>query len=100
MAKSRPTYSDEFKSDAARLVLDQQYSIPEACTAVGVGYTAMRRWVKQLGSERGGITPSAKAITSEHRRIQELEARIKQIEWENSILKKATALLAQDSMKR
>ena len=100
MTKSRPTYSDEFKSDAARLVLDQQYSIPEACTAAGVGYTAMRRWVKQLESERSGITPSAKAITTEHRRIQELEARIKQVEWENTILKKATALLAQDNMKR
>ena len=50
-------------------------------------------WVKPLESERVGITPSAKAITSEHRRIQKLEAKIKQIEWENSILKKATALL-------
>jgi transposase len=100
MTKSRPTYSDEFRSDAARLVLDQQYSIRDACTAIGVGYTAMRRWVKQLENERNGITPSAKAITPEHRRIQELEARIKQIEWENNILKKATALLAQDNMKR
>ena len=100
MSKSRPTYSHEFKNDAAGLVLDQQYTIDDACAAVGVGYTAMRRWVKQLESERGGITPSAKAITPEHRRIQELEARIKQIEWENGILKKATALLAQDSMKR
>ena len=100
MAKSRPTYSDEFKADAARLVLDQQYSITKACAAVGVGYTALRRWVKQLEGERSGITPSAKAITSEHRRIQELEARIRQVEWENNILKKATALLAQDNMKR
>ena len=85
MRKTRPTYADEFKNDAGRLVLDQQYSIADACTAVGVGYTAMRRRAKPLESERAGITPSAKAITSEHRRIQKLEAKIKQIEWENNI---------------
>jgi len=60
MAKSRPSYSNEFRRDAVRLVLDQQYSIADACTVVGVGYTAMRRWVKQF--ERGGITTSAKAM--------------------------------------
>jgi len=100
MSKSRPTYSDEFKRDAAELVLDRQYSLADACKAVGVGRTALDRWVKQLDSERGGLTPKAKAMTPEHRRIQELEARIKQIEWENTILKKATALFAQDSAKR
>jgi transposase len=100
MTKSRPTYSTEFRNDAAQLVLDKNYSVADACTAVGVGYTAMRRWVNQLEGERNGITPGAKAITTEHRHIQALEARIKQVEWENSILKKATALLAQDNMKR
>ncbi len=32
--------------------------------------------------------------------IAELEAKIKQIEWEKDILKKASALLMQDSIKR
>ena len=89
MSKSRPSYSNEFKNNAANLVLDQQYSVNDACKAVGVGYTALRRWVAQLDAERGGITPSARAITPEHCRIQELEARIKQIEWDIGILTKA-----------
>ena len=100
MKKRRPSYSTEFKNEAASLVLDKNYTIPEACTAMGVGYTAMRRWVKQLESERAGKTPAAKAITPEQRNIQALEARIKQIEWENDILKKATALLMSDTIKR
>ncbi len=100
MTKKRPSYSTEFKNEAASLVLDKNYAIAEACNAMGVGYTAMRRWVKQLGAERGGTTPTAKAITPEHQRIQALEARIRQIEWENGILKKATALLMSDSIKR
>lgn len=94
------TYSPEFRQDAAELVLDKGYSIQSACKAVGVGATALRRWVNQLQNERGGQTPSAKAMTPEHSRIQELEAKIKQIEWEKDILKKATALLMQDTIKR
>jgi transposase len=100
MAKTRPTYSDEFKNDAASLVLDKDYSITEACKAMGVGDTALRRWVKQLGGERGGVTPKAQAITPDQRKIQMLEAKIKDIEWEKEILKKATALLMKDSIKR
>ncbi|GIU21913.1 transposase [Shewanella sp. MBTL60-112-B2] len=98
--KTQPTYSTEFKIDAANLVINQDYTIREACQATGVGPTAMRRWVIQLKQEFEGITPSANAITPEQRRIQELEAQIKKIEWEKDILKKATALLMQDSIKR
>ncbi|GIU52876.1 transposase [Shewanella sairae] len=98
--KTQPTYSTEFKIDAANLVINQGYTIREACQATGVGPTAMRRWVIQLKQEFEGITPSANAMTPEQRRIQELEAQIKKIEWEKDILKKATALLMQDSIKR
>ncbi len=98
MSKKRPSYTTEFKQESASLVLDKHYSIPEACKAMGVGDTALRRWVKQLETERGGVTPKAKAITTEQQTIQALEARIKKIEWEKEILKKATALLMSDSI--
>jgi len=42
MTKKRPSYSAEFKNEAAGLVLDKNYTIPEACNAMGVGYTAMK----------------------------------------------------------
>ena len=100
MTKTRNRFSTEFKHEAASLVLDKNYTVTEACNAMGVGYTAMRRWVKQLESERGGTTPKAKAITTDQQKIQALEAKIKQIEWEKDILKKATALLMSDTVKR
>ena len=96
----RRSYSLEFKRDSANLVLEQNYSVTEACQAVGVGDTALRRWVKQLKDERHGITPvGSKALTPDQQRIQELEARIKRVEMEKEILKKATALLMSDSMR-
>lgn len=95
---SRRSFSPEFRQEAASLVVDQGYSVSEACDAVGVGATALRRWVDQLKDERRGNTPkSSKAMTPDQQRIQELEAKIRKIEREKDILKKATALLMSDS---
>jgi transposase len=96
----RRSFSPEMKEEAASLVLDQNYSIKEACEAMGVSNGAMRSWVKQLQSEREGITPTkGKSITAEHREIQDLKAKVKRLELEKEILKKASALLISDSYK-
>lgn len=96
---NRRSFSTDFKLEAAGLVLDQGYSISEASKSMGVGPTALRRWVEQLRSERGGTTPTrSKAITPEQRRIQDLEAQVRRLEREKEILKKATALLMSDSL--
>ena len=97
---TRRKISTEFKIESANLVLDQGYTISEACDAVGIGDTAMRRWVNQLRNERQGITPvGSKALTPDQQKIQELEAKIKRIKMEKEILKKATALLMSDTMR-
>jgi len=75
------------------LVVDQGYSVAEACKSMGVGETALRRWVDQLREERGGVTPNSKALTAEQQEIQALKARINRLELEKKILKEATALL-------
>jgi len=100
MAKQRRTFSTEFKHEAASLVLDQGYSFTEACRSLGIGETALRRWVDQLRNERGGTTPKSKALTPEQQRIQELETKINRLEREKAILKKATALLMSDELER
>ena len=96
--RNRRSFTKEFKHEAASLVADQGYSMAEACRAMGVGSTALRRWVLQLQGERNGETPKAQALTSEQRRIQELEKQVQRLEREKSILKKATALLVSDEM--
>ncbi|EKO3993659.1 hypothetical protein DX541_20475 [Vibrio fluvialis] len=63
--RQRRTFSAEFKMDAASLVLDQGYSVPEAARSMNVGETALRRWVDQLKIERGDTTPTGKALMPE-----------------------------------
>jgi transposase len=98
MARQRRSFSTEFKRESAGLVVDQGYSMTEACRSLDVGETALRRWVDQLKVERGGVTPKTKALTPEQQRIQELEKQVNRLEREKTILKKATALLMSDEM--
>ena len=44
----RPTYSDEFKRDAVRLVVEEGYSFKAACQAVGVCDATLRAWHRKL----------------------------------------------------
>ena len=88
--KNRSSFSPEFKLEAAQLVTDKGYSVKEAALAMGVSDSAMRAWVKQLKSERQGISPKASPLTPEQQKIRELERKIKRIEEEKEILKKAT----------
>lgn len=93
--------SPEFKIEAASLVLDQGYTFKEASAAVNVSDSALRKWVAQLKKERNGETPTkSKAFTPDQRRIQELEAKVKRLEREKEILKKASALLMTDTVKQ
>lgn len=87
MTKQRRSFSAEFKREAADLVLKQNYSYIEASRSLGVGESALRRWVDQVQQERQGVTPQSKALTPEQQKIQELEARIARLEREKSILK-------------
>ena len=96
--RTRRTFTAEFKLEAAQLVLEQGYSVKDAAVAMGIGHSTMDNWVRQLRKERSGDCPKGSAITPEQRKIQELEAKIRKIERDKEILKKATALLVSDEM--
>lgn len=98
MSRQRRMYSSEYKLETVGLVLQQNYSIGEAAEAMNIAKSTLSKWVRQVKFEQCGITPKAVAITPEQQKIKELEKRIKRMELENSILKKATALLVSDSI--
>ncbi|WP_133251376.1 transposase, partial [Pokkaliibacter plantistimulans] len=43
MSKRRQSFTPEFKLEAVALVTEKGYSVTEACQALGVGPTALRR---------------------------------------------------------
>ena len=92
----RRNFTPEFKQEALRLVLEQGRSVSETSKALGVGETALRRWMEQWHAEKKGHTPNGMALTPEQRRIQELETKVAQLERERDILKKSTAFFVKE----
>jgi len=43
--------------------------------SLDIGETALRRWLQQLKGELSGVTPRAKALTTEQQRIQDQNGR-------------------------
>lgn len=91
-------FSAEFKLEAAKLVVDQHYTLAQAAQAMGVSVSAITRWVNKLRLERQGKTPAGLPLTPEQLELREMKKKIQRLEMENNILKKATALLMSDSL--
>jgi len=78
--------------ECAQLIVDKCYSYRQASEAT------FETWVCQLRREHQGITPSATPNTAEQQRIREQEKQVRRLEEQNTILKKAPALLMSDSL--
>lgn len=101
---SKRLFAVDLQNEANRILLDDGYSMEEACTAMGFNETSMALWVHQLCAERGGITPVAsqallehQSLTPEQLRIQQLEAKVQKLEHEKNVLKEFTAFLMSDA---
>ncbi len=97
--QARPTYSSEFRLEVAQEVVDRERSVRDVADSLGLGKSTVDKWARQLRQERNGILSSATPLTPDQLKIRELECKIKQLEGDNEILKKASALLMQDSIK-
>lgn len=99
MTNNRGRYSNEFKLEAIKIVEEQGRQITEVANSLGMSNKTLEKWVYKYRKEQQGIIPTeGKALTPELRRIQELEKQVKQLKMERDILKKASALLAQDNL--
>jgi transposase len=96
--KQRTTFTVEQKLDYAKLMVHENYTNKQIIEISGAGPTAVTRWKKQYLAELNGQAPaSGKAMTPEQQEIQSLKKQLWRAKRDNEILKKATALFAQDS---
>ena len=81
-------YSDEFKAEAAKQVIDQGRSVREVSTRLGVSIDSLYAWVRE--QRKAPATRQVDAsLAAENRRLQ---AELKRVTEERDILKKAAAL--------
>jgi transposase len=92
--KERKHYTKEFKQGAVRLVTDQGRSISDAATSLGIPAWSLSRWVRAAKDEGPDAFRGNGNRTSQEQEIIELRRRVKQLEEEKEILKKAAAYFA------
>jgi len=93
--KSRRKYDASFKQEVVNMIAAGR-SVPDIAHSLGIGENLIYRWRKQaLGSSQPAATPPEAAASqvslSEHLALQK---RLKELEMEHEILKKALGIFS------
>lgn len=97
MPKTKPAYPESFRREALELVR-QGRSIPDVAESLGVSQQSLRNWKRQDERDRGERDDGL--ASAERDELRELRKRVKRLEQERDILKRATALFARESETR
>ena len=96
-AKAKPKgrrrrYSEEFKREAVKLILDQQLSVAQAARNLGIHPNLLRNWKGRFEAEN----EDASLTEDERMEIARLRAENRRLRMERDILKKAAAFFANE----
>ncbi len=94
--KERKQFTKEFKEGATRLVTEQGRAISDAAQSLGISPWTLSRWIKVAKNEGTEAFRGQGQRTSEQQELYELRQRVRQLEEERAILKKAAAYFARD----
>jgi transposase len=98
MAKTRRTFTREFKVQAVPLVTQQHYSFAEAARQLGVSEILIRNWKKRFEQEGLEAFPGQGNRSPLEAELERLRAENKRLAMEKEILKKAAAFFAKEAM--
>ena len=89
---SNQRYSEEFRSEAVRQVIDRGYSVKEVAERIGVSTHSLYKWVKIAKA----ANPANDELAKSKLENQKLKAELRRVQEERDILKKAAAFFARD----
>jgi len=102
MATKR-VYTQQFKDEAVRLVLEERLSIPQAARRIEISDKTLANWVrlvrrgKPLRSGVGGADCKPSSVSELEMEVSKLRAECARLKMEKEILKKATAFFVKES---
>ena len=91
----RRSYSQEFKLEAVKMVLEDGVSVVQVARDLGINENLIHAWKRKF-KERGQLSDSSK-LTDDQEEIRRLRLELARVRQEREILKKATAYFAKES---
>jgi len=94
--RKRRSFTKAYKAEVVELIRKSGRSIGAISKELDLTETALRAWVRQ-GEVDAGHGPVGVLTTAEREELAQLRRRVKTLEMEREILKKATAFFAKES---
>ena len=94
--KERKHYTPEFKQGAVRLVTQQGRKHADVAKSLGISEWSVSRWVRAASRDGAEAFRGHGQPTTSEQEVCELRRRVKELEEERAILKKAAAYFARD----
>ena len=98
MAKKRRLYTPEFKAEAVKLVTEQGYSVAEAARSLGIHETLLRSWKQAFEAQGDQAFPGHGKLPPFEEELRRRRSENQRLRAERDILKKVTALFAQEAL--
>jgi transposase len=89
-------YSKEFKTEAIKMVLDGKKSQAKIAEELGLTPTTLSTWIRKYKANPERGIEGSQVFSAEEIELKKQVKRIKELEEENSILKKAAAYFAKN----
>ena len=90
-------YDAEFKKEIAKLYIDGRRSASSLVTELGVHENTIYKWVKQYRNDPENAFPGSGHMKPDEEELSKAKRRIRELEDEIDILKKAAAYFAKNS---
>ncbi|KNY27905.1 hypothetical protein Bccel_3183 [Pseudobacteroides cellulosolvens ATCC 35603 = DSM 2933] len=89
-------FTTEYKKEIIKLVTEKQKTVREVAISIGVTETTIRDWIKKYHQHGEDAFPGKGNLRPEDEELRILKKRLKDLEEENEILKKAMAIFSRD----
>jgi transposase len=96
MARPRRSFTKEFKAETVRLVQDSGKGVRQIAKDLDLTETTLRAWVRQASIDAGKGPPGA-LTTAEREEMTALRKRVRVLEMEREILKRAATFFAKEN---
>jgi len=94
--RKRRRFTDEFKREAVRLVQQGDGNVSQVARDLDLSVSALRKWVKEAEIAQGKGPPEALS-KAEREELRKLRRRVRTLEEEREITRKAAAFFAKES---